>query len=201
MPPARSARRLPRHRRSQLSRPWKFHSARFLLDFFSGHASPITKAFAHLKCNHFYGHLVRRHLFTPACAVFLWCGWPGLRGSSVLFLLSGPCTPGPCTSGRRSVSHPCGIPNLPPSGQAELARSSLLHSRTRELLALVASAGGTVVPENPTSSLLWLASFSFSGCTFPSTRLSSLPAWFGLAGALTFRSSWFLWTPVSKNAF
>ena len=54
-----------------------------------------------------------------------------------------------------SVAHPCSIPNLTPSRQAELARSSLLHSRTRELLSLVAAAGGVIVLENPTSSLLW----------------------------------------------
>ena len=56
----------------------------------------------------------------------------------------------------RSVACPCGLPNLSPSGQAELARSGLLHSRTRELLSLVAASGGVIVMENPTSSLLWL---------------------------------------------
>ena len=56
----------------------------------------------------------------------------------------------------RTISHPRGKEHLSPSQATELATSSLVHVRCRELLALVAARGGLIWLENPTSSLLWL---------------------------------------------
>ena len=54
----------------------------------------------------------------------------------------------------RTLEYPTGIPT--PSQQAELELSSTLHSRTRTFLACVASRGGFILLENPSSSLLWI---------------------------------------------
>ena len=93
-------------------------------------------------------------LSTPSRIVCFRSGWLGLCRPAVFFLLSRSSPP------RRSSSGPIGRPPVQHSEphalrQAELARSSLLHSRTRALLSLVAAAGGVIVLENPTSSLLW----------------------------------------------
>ena len=56
----------------------------------------------------------------------------------------------------RTLRHPKGILNPTASQAKELETSSLLHSRTRFLLHLVACRGGLVWLENPSSSLLWM---------------------------------------------
>ena len=56
----------------------------------------------------------------------------------------------------RTLNHPKGIPDPTLSQAKELQTSSLLHSRTRFLLHLVACRGGLIWLENPSSSLLWL---------------------------------------------
>ena len=60
------------------------------------------------------------------------------------------------SAGPRPQSPYKGIPDPTPSQAKELQTSSLLHSRTRFLLHLVACRGGLIWLENPSSSLLWL---------------------------------------------
>ena len=64
----------------------------------------------------------------------------------------------------RTISHPRGKDRLSPPQATELATSSLIHVRCRELLALVAARGGLIWLENPTSSLLWLDSQVMAWC-------------------------------------
>ena len=56
----------------------------------------------------------------------------------------------------RTPSFPLGLADLSPRQQRELNMSSLLHQRTRNLLSLVATRGGIIFLENPSTSLLWL---------------------------------------------
>ena len=64
----------------------------------------------------------------------------------------------------RTISHPRGKDCLSPPQATELATSSLIHIRCRELLALVAARGGLIWLENPTSSVLWLDSQVMAWC-------------------------------------
>ena len=64
----------------------------------------------------------------------------------------------------RTISHPRGKDRLSPPQATELATSSLIHVRCRELLAVVAARGGLIWLENPTSSLLWLDSQVMAWC-------------------------------------
>ena len=54
----------------------------------------------------------------------------------------------------RTLQYPTGIPSPSANQQAEIDLSSALHSRTRTFLACVASRGGFILLENPSSSLL-----------------------------------------------
>ena len=65
---------------------------------------------------------------------------------------SGPGGPQPV----RTVQRRTGFPNPSARQQDEIASSSALHTRTRTFLALVATPGGLILMENPSSSLLWL---------------------------------------------
>ena len=62
----------------------------------------------------------------------------------------------PCAPYSRARLRPGGPRPVRTPEQCELSESSLLRSRARHFLALVAAHGGLIILENPASSLLWL---------------------------------------------
>ena len=158
-PPARPVTVAPDADPSQL-----IPRGRIFLDLFAGASSPVSAAVAALgkdRCEPIdllSGPHVdvlqddQFHALARLCS-------SGLIGAAV----AGP----PCSAFSRArlrpggpkpvrtVAHPEGIPDPDPRQADELTKSALLHERARALLQLVASRGGLVVLENPTSSFTW----------------------------------------------
>ena len=135
-----------------------------LVDLFCGASAPVSSAAAALGlCRlepldllHGSGFdLLNDSSFDELCTLAA----SGLVGAA--------CAAPPCSSfsrarlrpgGPRPVrtpQYPTGIPSPSATQQAEIDLSSTLHSRTRTFLACVASRGGIILLENPSSSLLW----------------------------------------------
>ena len=139
-------------------------SCRMFVDLFCGASAPPTSAVAALGlCRlepldllHGSGfNLLDDRPFDELCTL----ASSGLVGAA--------CAAPPCSSFSRArlrpggphpvrtLAYPTGIPAPSDRQRAELELSSALHARTRTFLALVASRGGFILLENPSSSLLW----------------------------------------------
>ena len=140
-------------------------SNRLLVDLFAGASAPVSEAAAALSMDrillldllHGVGFdLADSDAFSSLCELAA----SGLVGAAIA---APPCSAfsrarlrpgGPRAV--RTLQYPCGIPYPSVAQQRELDSSRLLHFRTRHVLALVASRGGIICLENPSSSILWL---------------------------------------------
>ena len=85
----------------------------------------------------------------------IWWGWCCMRCATLFRSLLSPTTSGrPATCSHFAA--PTGIPNPSARQHDEIASFAALRERTRTFLALVATRGGLLLIENPSSSILWL---------------------------------------------
>ena len=139
---------------------------RLLMDLFSGFGSPVSAAAAELDLDRFEPVDL---LSGPAIDVLDDDAFQLLRRLCASGVVGAAVAAPPCASFSRARLRPGGpkpvrtprafdgLPRLDPAQQHELDTSEAMRERSRELLALVASRGGAVVLENPSSSLTWLS--------------------------------------------
>ena len=138
---------------------------RLFLDLFAGAASPVSACIARLG----FARLEPIDLLVgPAHDLLNDSTFSNLQRLCASGLVGVAAAAPPCSAFSRArlrsggpppvrtLNHPRGIPDPTPSQAKELHMSSLLHSRTRFLLHLVACRGGLIWLENPSSSLPWL---------------------------------------------
>jgi len=151
-PPAALATASPPAFQGSPDQPARVPPARLFLDLFAGAASPVTQSMSALgrMCFQPVDLLSGEHVDLLHDDTFA-----SLRRLCASGLVGAAAAAPPCSAfsrarlrpggppAIRTVSHPRGKDVLSPAQMSELATSSLLHVRCRELLALVAARGGS----------------------------------------------------------
>ena len=139
------------------------HAGRFFLDIFSGASMPVSKAMADLSADRFepldiiHGYdLLDDDIFHDAMQL----ASSGLVAAAIAapycchHSMAKLRKPGP--PALRTPEHLDGVPSNSWEQQLAVQESALIHDRARHLLSAVARVGGTVILENPPSSMTWL---------------------------------------------